>query len=331
MAEAQVALFYGDEYRCEFALASRIQAINAQETEVEKHILYADEIDPYGFAMELSSASLFSHTRHFVVRRTESLKQKAFSTVVSRSLPPKTYLSFVAVNLKSTSSLLKIVKKVGDVASLPAFKGSQAIKEARRIIDSYKVQLTPRAKQEMIDHYSGDLLALREEMRKIKTYALEQSVDEDDVIALMFNTGEKSVYPLLDAIMSADLHEAMSRLVSLHEDPAGTFSALTRQLTRVLMIRTLLDSNTNAAQISSSLGMPGWMVRRFIGQANRHSDKTLAAALDLAIDLDTKAKNGGIRFHDALLKLMLFIADPLPPERGYARKSQLSPTASGLR
>jgi len=55
----------------------------------------------------------------------------------------------------------------------------------------------------------------------------------------------------------------------------------------------------------------------------------LTAALDLAIDLDLQAKNGGIRFRDALLKLMLFIADPIPPAREYDRQSQLFPSVTG--
>ncbi len=329
MAESQLVFFYGDEYRCEVALASRIETIRTLDTGVEQHSRFADEIDPSSFSIELSSASLFAYSRHFVIRRAEKLKQKGFSTISKLSLPAQTYVSFVGTNLKSNSSILMLAKKAGNVVALPALKGKQAIKEAERIIDSYNVRLSSKAKQILVDHYSSNLLALSQEANKLQTYAWEQPLDEDDVCTLMFTAGEESIFPLLDAIMGGNMHEAMAHLAGLHNDPASTFSALTRQLTRVLMIRTLLDSNLSAAQIASSLRMPDWMVRRFIGQANRYTAQTLAAALDLAIDLDIRAKTGGIRFHDALLKLMLFIADPLPLGQGYARKSQLSPTRAG--
>jgi DNA polymerase III delta subunit len=328
MAEVQVVFFYGDQYRLEDALASRIEAISALHANVEKHSLFADEIDAPALAIELSSASLFAYSRHFVIRRTEELKQKAFHVITNLSIPSGTYLTFLATNIKSTSAILKAAKKVGKVVALPAFKAGQATKEASRIIESFHLRLSPRAKQVIIDHYSTNLLALREEARKMQAYASNEALDEEEVCALMFAAGEESIYPVLDAIMSGNMHEAMARLARLHEDPAGTFSALTRQLTRVLMVRTLLDSGLNAPQMASSLQMPDWMIRRFIGQAKRHTAQRLTAALDLAIQLDLQAKNGGIRFHDALLKLMLFIADPLPPAQGYARKSQLSPTGA---
>lgn len=107
------------------------------------------------------------------------------------------------------------------------------------------------------------------------------------------------------------------------------FSALTRQVTRTLMVRTLLDEKMNAAKISSILGLPSWIIRRSIAQAKKHSAQELAAALDLAIDLDLLVKNGGIRPDDALLKLTLFLTAPSPRAPEYARRSQPSPTVFG--
>ena len=329
MALSQLVLFHGDEYRCEVALRSRIEEVRALDKAVEQHSLFADEIDPSSLSIELSSASLFAVSRHFVIRRAEKLTQKGFLAVSKQKLPPETYVSFTAANLKSNSSILKQAKKAGDAIALPSFKGKQAIQEARRVISSCKVHLSSEASRFMIDHYNDNLLALHEELRKLETYAHDQSVSEEEVRALVFSYGEKSVYPLLDAIMSKDMRSAMAQLARSHEDPAGTFSALTRQITRVLMVRMLLDSNMNASQIASIISMPSWMVRRFIGQAKSHSSKMLTAALDLAIDLDLQAKNGGIRFRDALLKLMLFIADPIPPAREYDRQSQLFPSVTG--
>jgi len=329
MPESQLILIFGDAYRCENALAARSEAILATDSSVEQHKLFGDEIDCSSLVVELSSASLFATTRHFVIRRAEKIKQKAFSKIIAESLPPRTYLTFVAVDLKGTSPLVKLARKHGKALALPPFKGRENTEEATRIIALHELRLTPAARKALIDRCNGDLLALREEAKKLKTFAPERTLDANEVLALVFAAGESSIYPLLDSIMDGDLQAAATRLARSHEDSGKMFSALTRQLTRTLMIRTLLDEKMNAAKIASVLGVPGWIVRRSIGQANKHTAQKLAAALDLAIDLDLLVKNGGIRFDDALLKLILFVTAALPPSPGYARRSQPSPRAVG--
>lgn len=329
MPEPQLVLIFGEAYRCEEALHSRSEAILSTDSNAEQHKLFGDEIDYSSLVVELSSASLFASTRHFVVRRTAKIKQKAFSKIIAESLPPQTYLTFVAVDLKGTSPLVKLARKHGKVLALPPFKGREKTEEATRVIATHGLRLTPAGRKALIDRCGGDLLALREEARKLKTFSPDRTLDADEVLRLTFTVGEGSIYPLLDAIIDGNLHEAAARLARSHEDSGRMFSALTRQITRTLMIRTLLDEKMNAAKISSILGVPSWIVRRSIAQANKHSAQRLAAALDLAIDLDLLVKNGGIRPDDALLKLILFVTALLPPAPGYARRSRPSPTGVG--
>ena len=329
MSEPQLVLIYGDAYRCEEALSSRSEAILASDPDAEQHSLFGDEIVPSSLVVELSSASLFASTRHFIVRRAGKMKKRDFSRIIEGPLPLQTYLTFIAVGLKGTSPLVKLARKHGEVLALPPFKGRELTEEATRIIASQDLHLTPAGRKALIDRCSGDLLALREETKKLKTFAPERTLDTDDVLKLAFTAGEGSIYPLLDSIIDGNLHDATRRLARSYEDPMRIFSALTRQITRILMIRTLMDERMNAAKISSVVGLPSWIVRRSIGQANKHSAQRLAAALDLAIDLDLLVKNGGIRPDDALLKLVLFVTAPSPHAPGYARQSRPSPAGVG--
>ncbi len=329
MSEPQLILIFGDAYRCEEALSLRSEVIRTADSNAEQHRLFGDEIDASSLAVELSSASLFASTRHFVVRRAGKIKQKKFSRIIEEVLPPETYVTFIAVDLKGTSPLVKLARKHGSVLALPPFKRGEVAKEAARIIAAQELRLTPAGRKALIDRCGGDLLALREEAKKLKTFAPDRTLDADEVLRLAFTAGEGSIYPLLDSIMDGDLHEAARRLARSHQDSGRMFSALTRQITRTLMIRTLLDERMNAAKVSSVLGIPSWIVRRSIGQANKHSAKRLAAALDLAIDLDLLVKNGGIRPDDALLKLVLFVTAPSLREPEYAQQSRPSPTGAG--
>ncbi|TSA49931.1 hypothetical protein D4R47_03000, partial [archaeon] len=205
MPEPQLILIFGDAYRCEGALESRNEVIHATDSSVEQHRLFGDEINGSSFAVELSSASLFAATRHFVVRRAEKIKQKVFAMVIAESLPPQTYLTFIAIDLKGTSPLVKLTRKQGNVLALPPFKGRESAEEATRIIASQDLRLTPAARKALIDRCGGDLLALREEAKKLHTFAPERTLDAEEVLALTFAAGEGSVYPLLDSIMEGDV------------------------------------------------------------------------------------------------------------------------------
>ena len=329
MSEPQLVLIFGDAYRCEEALSLRSEAILTADSNVEQHRLFADEIDASSLVIELSSASLFSSTRHFVIRRAEKMKQKAFSKINSEPLPPQTYLTLIAVDLKGTSPLVKLARKHGKVVAAPPFKGRERTAEATRIIAGHELHLTASGRKALIDRCGGDLLALREEARKLKTFSPDRTLDTDEVLRLAFTAGEGSIYPLLDSIIDGNLRDAAMRLAKSHDDPMRVLSALTRQITRTLMVRTLLDEKMNAARISSTLGLPSWIIRRSIAQANKHSTQELAAALDLAIDLDLLIKNGGIRPDDALLKLTVSLTAPSPRAPEYARRSRPSPTVVG--
>lgn len=329
MPEPQIILIFGDAYRCERALIARDEIIRTLDPHAERRALFADEVDPSALALEFRSVSLFATSRHFVVRRTEKMNPKALSVLIGHTMPPETFLTLVAIDLKGTSGLIKEAKKHGEVRALPPLRGQGQGEEYTRLIADLGLRLTPAARKTLVARCSDDLLSLGQELCKLRTFASQEALDEKIVSRLTFTSGEASLYPLLDSVLERDLGSAFTRLGDLYDDPGRTFSALVRHLTRVLMVRVLIDERRNVSTISSLLGLPSWLVRRSYAQAKQHTSKRLTAALDLAIDLDLLVKNGGIRPLDALLKLVLFVTTQSLPAPEYARQNRPSRATTG--
>ncbi|MCK4392153.1 hypothetical protein KAX17_04545, partial [Candidatus Bipolaricaulota bacterium] len=116
MSEPQVTLIFGDPYRCERALAARHTAILTEYTDTERHTLFGDEFDMPSLRVELQSTPLFALGRHFVVRHTDAIKEtKRFAALIKRELPPSTFLTLVAGELKASNPLIKAVEGRGSV------------------------------------------------------------------------------------------------------------------------------------------------------------------------------------------------------------------------
>jgi DNA polymerase III delta subunit len=329
MSEPQLILIFGDPFRCEQSLAARHARILEEDPETERHTLFGDELDLPTLKVELQSASLFTTARHFVVRHAEAIKARPFSALIERDLPSGTYLTFLSTGLKGTSPLVKAARKRGSVQALPPIKGKALERTASELIASQGVHLDPQGLKELITRSGGDLLTLYQEARKLRSFSQEGMIDRDTVEGVVFTSGEESIYPLLDRIGERDLQATLQILSTLHEDEGRVLAGVVRHLTKLLMVRVLLDSKVAEAKIASIVGSPSWLVRRLVAQAKGHQTQKLTAALDLGIDLDLEVKRGGIRPSDALLRLILYVTTSSLPSPGYARQSRLSPTATG--
>ncbi len=329
MPEPQLTLIFGDPFRCEQALHTRHTRIIEKHPEAERHTLFGDELDLSALMVELQSASLFAESRHFVVRHAETIKAKPFSALIEPSLPSGTYLTFLAPGLKGTSPLIKATRKRGIVQALPPIKGKALERTVSELMVAQGVHLDPQALNVLIARCNGDLLVLFQEARKLRSFSPEGTIDRDAIEKVGFSAEEGSIYPLLDRIGEHNLPESLATLSRLHEDPGRVFSGVVRHLTKLLMVRVLLDSKIAEAKMASLLGTPSWLVRRLATQAKGYSTQRLTAALDLGIKLDLEVKRGGIRPSDSLLKLILGVTTRSAPSPEYARQSRPSPRGAG--
>ena len=314
MSEPQFRMITGDPYLCDRALATREAALQVMDPGMERHGLFADEIDTASLDIELRSCSLFALGRHFIVRKIEkSRKAKALAAVLDKPLPEGTYLTLLAGPLMATNVVLKMAKvkaksgAIGEnaVIALPTPKGTALQQTAREILAASGLTLPNTVARTLLTECGDDLMSLHNELGKLRSLAGSDPVPETASLELCFNHTEATVYPFYDRLGEGKLAAALSELDGLREDSGRIVGGIIRHFTRLVMVRLLLDQRRPQSEIASMMGMQDWLCRRLIGQAKRRSFEPLARALQLGVKLDQRIKQGHIAPDDALMQLIL--------------------------
>jgi len=305
MGEPQILLLIGDAYRCEHALAEREAALLAADPACERHVLFGDELDPASFEIELQSASLFALGRHFVVRQVgRSKAAKAAARALDGAIPPETYVTLVASQLRATNAIFKTCKAKDAVVSLPAPRGRAVAAAVREILAAAGLDATPAAIRRLVFRNGGDLLGVSREAEKLRSLAPEGKLTEEIVDRLVFPCAERTVYPFFDRLGERSLSGALSELATLRDDRGRLLGGAIRHLARLATIRTAQEEQGTRRRLAEAVGLPDWLCRRLADQAKRHTLDDLARSLRLGIDLDLRMKRGEVAAADALLELV---------------------------
>ncbi len=306
MSEPILRAFTGDPYRCECALAAREAALRAEDPDLERHVRFADEIQAGELELDLTSLSLFALGRHFIVRRIEKAKPpKSFVPLLETSFAQGTYLTLIATDLRATSPIAKAAKARESLVSLPAPRGNAIRGSAKEILTARGISLTEPAFREFLHRCGSSLLTVAQEADKLRCLAAEGSIDRETVEQTVFPSAERTVYPFYDRLGEGTLDATLDELRGLREDPGRILGGILRHLTRLTMIRLLLDRKVARSEMAASIGVQDWLLRRLIGQAKQRSLSELAATLRLGVRLDRDIKGGLVHPADALMSLVL--------------------------
>jgi len=305
MSEPILRLFTGDPYRCERALADREEALRVADPDLERHVHFADEVQVGTLELDLTSLSLFSLARHFVVRRVEKVRApKSFVPILETEYAQGTYLTLIATDLRATSPIAKAAKARDALVSLPAPRRNAIRAAVKEILAERGVSLTEPAYREFLHRCGSELLTIAQEADKLRSLASDGPIDEAAVERTVFPSAERTVYPFYDRLGEGNLSAALTELRGLREDPGRILGGILRHLTRLTMVRLLLDRKIARSEMAASVGVQDWLLRRLVGQAQRRSLAELASALRLGVNLDREIKSGLVRPADALLTLV---------------------------
>jgi len=305
MTHQPIQLFSGDAYRCDRALREREAALLELDPGSERHLLFADEVDPSSLAMELQSASLFSLGRHFVIRQVNRVKKtKAFAALLNIALPEGTYLTLLGTDLKATNPAVKAAKASNAFVALPAPRGGAVHAAAKALLNERGIRLPEPALRLLVLRSGNSLLAIEQEADKLRALGDGAVVDENVARRLVFSNAEQTVYPLYDKVGEGDLRGALCELETLRDNPGRVLGGAIRHLSRLVMVRLLLDRRERS-NMASWVGQPDWLLKRLIAQAKRRPLTELAQLLRTAVRLDREIKRGLVPAADALLTLVL--------------------------
>ncbi len=224
-------------------------------------------------------------------------------------MPPSSVLVLVDGDVPSANPLLAALRGKAVVErcaapgrrDLPLWIGQRA-----RAIG---LKLEGRSARLLADLTGDDLWALSSELEKLKAYAGDRAVREDDVRLLVSAARKQMGYLLADAVVEGKPAEAMRLLHQLLEQgdvPGVILSTIVGRYRRLAIAREMMDAGATGHAIGQRLQMREYALERLLEQAPRYSLPAVRAAYDRLVEAELDVKRG---VYDETLSLELLVQD----------------------
>ena len=246
---------------------------------------------------------LASDRRYVIVKEAQRLTPSEVKRLERYLENPSesSLLILTAVDLKPSSSLLKLMQKRGRVREA-AKRKDQIPGWIRSRFKERGLQVTGKAIAYLQDALGDDLMAIEGAVEKICLYHEgEGPVDLDEAVPLVAPTAEKSVYELVDRVAMGDGDQAVSlmrRLLEQGEKPTYILYALAQRYRELLLFHALRQDGRQLPEILEYMKLPknrSWMVGKKLNpQAAMYGEEGLRKALSLLVRVDWAIKSGSM-------------------------------------
>jgi DNA polymerase-3 subunit delta len=196
-------------------------------------------------------------------------------------------------DFKANHPAVKVVRDAGGEALASAAPPPEELPRwiAQRVREKGG-QIDRRAVETLIGLGIDDYRLLDRTLDKLVAYADTRPITGDDIIALVPQTKEVTVFALVDAVGSRDRRVALEtyrRLLADDVSPIYLLVMLTRQMRLLLGAH---DALSNREDIGAALKVPPWVARKIGQQARGFSAERCVHAYRMLAEVDASIKTG---------------------------------------
>lgn len=160
----------------------------------------------------------------------------------------------------------------------------------------------------IVERAGSSLRVLRLEIDKLVAYADGSPLQAEDIVALVRNDMETSVFDLVDAVGQRQLEQALhlaDQLQTEGQAPLYILSMISRQLRLLLLARMQLDSGASEQQAAGALGIHPYPAGKCVLQARLWTERSLQQAIKHCLEAEELTKTGQLSDQRALDQLFL--------------------------
>ena len=231
-------------------------------------------------------------------------------------MPDTTVLVFVDGQLADGNPLLRMLRPLAQVQSLPAPAGEALARWTKDAAQKKGSSITPPAIKYLTDLVGSDLWTLDRELEKLSLYASGRSIEESDVAELVSRVREGNIFAAVDAMIDGRPGVALRLLHQVRQDGQDApyiIAMVERQLRLLALVRDSMDKGVPSKDLGSHLGITSqFVLRKTVQQARRHSWEDIRSRYHRLLEADLAVKRGRL---NPDLALELLVADQAAAER----------------
>lgn len=302
-------LFSGEQFKRERAIKEKLGNIKDQAPfDMDEIHLDGEEIEASGLIRELCSKSLFALGKLIWVKQSGHLKdQNRIAKKLGEISLKNTYIIFEFDKKATSNPIYKLIKKRGAVTHFAQVKRKELPTVVKTLCRRKGIKLTKDAFRYFLELIEVDLRRVENEITKLSWFADGKELTLDVVRELIFTTGEKNIFHLLDAIGNRDRKalKILRKLLENREEPSKIFYMLAGHVRSLLMVKSMDKAGFKISEIAQKTGQFNWLVKKKKEQAQNFSQKELIKGLYNLHQEDLLIKSGQRRPDLSVFKVAL--------------------------
>ncbi|RLB86986.1 MAG: DNA polymerase III subunit delta [Deltaproteobacteria bacterium] len=294
------SLFYGPSEFLKENLISKLKRslLESATAEFNLQIFYADESTPEEVLEAARSLPFMSERRVVIVRRTESYKRKDQEKFLPYLDAPvtSTFLLFVTSSVEFHGPLLSSIRKAGYSVYFAPLKENRVVPWLRSMAKDMELNISPQACAYLHQIVGNSLMELHAELEKLSIRYGDSAVGIAEVREMASKTRAHSIFELVESVTEKDCPGALRVLHELlaqegKDSVLAVVGMLNRQLRLLWQVKSMKGEGKEA-NIPEALGIPPFIARKLINQADEWTRDELRKFLESLYMADSALKSG---------------------------------------
>jgi len=252
----------------------------------------------------------FSERRVIIIENSGFFKEKCDAlTDYLENSPESTNFVFVENEVDKRGRLFKKVKDKGRAVELNSQDENSLTKWVLGLLNKDEKKITQNAMQLFLSKTGPEMENIFKELEKLVCYVGERdNITIEDVETICTTKVTNNIFDMVSAVADKQQKKALDLyydLLALKEPPMRILFFITRQFNLLLQVKDLKRLGFNSNDIAKKVGLPGFVVNKYLTQAARFTMEWLKESLHLCADSEEAVKTG--RINDVLSIELLII------------------------
>ena len=295
---SQIYLLYGEEVYLRKQYRDKMKEALVDDGDTMNNHYYEGKDTKIEEIIDLAETLPFFASRRVIIVENSGWFQKGGDKMAEYllTLPETTYMVFVETQIDKRSKLFKTVNKQGRVCEF-AHQDEQTLK--RWILGMLKKEgknITAADLQFLLERTGTEMANIKTEMEKLLCYTLNKSeITKEDIEEICTKRVQNQIFEMINAIAERKQKRALDLyydLLTLKEPPMRILALIGRQFNFLLQVKELRKKGYSPQVISEKTGLHGFVVGKYVKQAERFRTRELREALEACVEADENVKTG---------------------------------------
>lgn len=310
-----IFLFHGENtYALQEKLSLWKKEFRKKYDDYNLETIEANELNMASFIPNLLSTPLFADKRLIILKNFLNTKKDDDKKNLAEKLdqiPETTVLVFQEENAPDKRlTLYKTLKKVAKIEEFPLEDDNKTTSWLIQKAQKEELHMSYSVAKYLINMCGTNQWQLAQEINKLKSYAGDRELTNEDIDQLCTPSLSASIFQLTDQLSRKNLKSALHYFKILDdsgEDLIRTFFMLIRNFRIIIQVKDLVERGNSEKDITGKMKLHPFVIKKGVEQSRNFSMEKLKDIYEDLLHLDTDLKTGIIK--NPQLAIEKFILD----------------------